>query len=405
MKSLHWSTGTAASICCAIAPLLAYAKDPQVRVGLGYACPSSYTGSATQPEVAAIFAAIAADLALQATTSLIDKFNTYLTTDKAVKVEDTFPVDTLLSSDGKKTTFDSSVQCIWVVVANDFQPPKLDGLGQPASTQASETPPLSEIVPFTDIANPQAVVDFTGAKSRILYYYEAKVKVQSPNGNAWRLIPQYVYYPKFLHSSNIFQSSTHDFSMTLQYSAPAHDSAPFATYNLSYPSMSEGGLTTSEALSKGTGWLPFPSDPGGPTAGSPSFYPVNVTAQVIETRHPNELATIIGKTSEDKKADIANLASSKTLLALSQDARFQSASTATDAAKAALEDYNKAYDDAKAALAAYNAAPDADSKARALNAVRVEYQLLNQAKTTVQSKMAAAGIRDFKPYATLQSIP
>ncbi|AQV93197.1 hypothetical protein BJN34_04710 [Cupriavidus necator] len=187
----------------------------------------------------------------------------------------------------------------------------------------------------------------------------------------WRLVPLTAYYPKFLHSSNIFQSSTHDLSLTLEYASPG--SGPFATYHLALPALSEGELTREMVASKGTGWLAMPQATTAP-AGGMAFYPVNVTAQLIETRKPNEVALALGKVAKDKETDLSNQLSAKVLYALSQDTRVDAYTAATTAAKSANEAYNKAYDDAKAAYDLYNTAKQGNDPTtinRTLNNARV----------------------------------
>ncbi|CAG2161231.1 hypothetical protein [Cupriavidus numazuensis] len=370
--------------------------QPQLRVGLSGECPSAHSGGVASPRIAPIVAGIAASLAAEAAKSLIDKLNDYLTTEKSVNVQDTYPAEALFISDGQQIVFAPEAQCVWVAVADEFHTPRRDSTGRVqtevdgTAIKVASPEAVSTLVQF-NAKNKAAVVDFTGADSPLLFYYEAEVR-QPQSKTGWRLVPLTAYYPKFLHSSNIFQSRLHDLSLTIQYASPG--SGPFATYHLVLPALSEGELTRQMVASKGTGWLAVPQATTAPTGGV-AFYPVNVTAQLIETRKPNEVAMALGKVAKDKETDLSNQLSAKVLYSLSQDTRTDTYTAAATAAKSANDVYNKAYDDAKAAYDLYSTAKqsgDPGTINRTLNNARVAYKVLDLAKADAERKMAAANL-------------
>lgn len=386
---------------------LAEAKDPQIRVGVSSVCPAS--NSVAGAEFAPIVAAILVDLAVQASAAMIDALNAYLTTPGTVTLQNSVPVATFLSSSPKGVTFDTSVHCVWVAVATDFQSPKVDSTGKVlvANRNPLSTDVLTQDVPFADPQYKQQVIDYTGATSPLLLYFEGVI-VPSSDNTAWRIVPKAWYYPKFLQSSNVFQSNSHDLAFTVQYSAPGKDSAPFATYTLNQQALDEGQLTLDDVTAKATGWMALPSY-NRPQDAVGGFYPVNVTAQVVESRHPNELATVLGKVAEDQKSAIGTAVGNKVQYAVSEPTRAADKQTNATAAQTANDAYNKAYDAASAAYTAYTAATKANPQdpgtvTRTLTTARLDYQALNIAQNNAQAAMGASNL-PFKALPPLNALP
>ncbi|MHA6895998.1 hypothetical protein ACQUJT_18200 [Ralstonia pseudosolanacearum] len=373
----------------------ANAASPMMRVGTSSVCPSELNpAGVAQAEALPIVAALAAGVVANLAGSLIDDINTYLTATPSTTIADVYPIDALLTYDTTKrvTTFAEGTQCVWVVVSNELGDPYYDNTGVKV---LKDTPKLDEavlksLVPF-DVQKRQLFVDATGVrKTPVLFYFEAKVK-SLDDGSAWRLAPWTVYYPKFFESSNVFQSSQHDFALTIQYSEPGKESSPFATYMLKRDAMEESSLDTASIRQTRLAWMPPPKVAAPSKEGT--FFPTNITASLVETRKPNELAKALSKSATDQKSAVTSLVNDKVTYALSQDTRLASYAKNATAAKTALDAYNKAYADAKTAQAKYEAAKkagDTSAAKLALNDAQVAYYLLAQAESAARSALGDA---------------
>jgi hypothetical protein len=143
------------------------------------------------------------------------------------------------------------------------------------------------------------------------------------------------------------------------------------------------------------GWMNLPPIPASPPKQG-GFLPVNVTAQIVETRKPNTIAGWLGSTAADKKADLVKLVEDKTLYALSPDTRNAEKTTATTEAETASKAYTDAYTAAKKAYADYTAAKatgDAVAISQTANAARITYKAFENAEYAAKAKMKAAGIQ------------
>lgn len=383
-----------------------YAKDPILRVGMSKYCPSKYSGSTTGAEaLPAVIAALAANAALQLTSSLIDDITTYLEKKPATTLVDVYPADAFLGFDGTQVRFTDGTQCVWVAAAESFSQPSIDPLGLPIKTVQAPTynqAELDNIVPFP-VSDQGTFTQMTGVSGRVSFYFEAAVAT-APTNDAWRLVPQKMYYPSFIAKSNVFQSRTHDVALTIQYSEPGKDDQPFATFSVAETDVEEGSLPA-VVLSKRLGWMKPPSvQTTSLKKDSKPFYPIDVKAQLVETRKPDELADAIAKALGAKKTDLSNAVSDKVTSALSQQVRVDTAAKAATDLKTANDAYNTAYTAAKDAYAKWKTATDDTIRTLALNNAHVAYLVLDQATGTAQ-RAAAAADTSFKAAPDLPPLP
>jgi hypothetical protein len=384
-----------------------YARDPEIRVGLSAKCPASGASPAQTSEVlpAAIAAALLAGLVQQAVGSTIDKINTYLTTPGVVSLQRTYPGDDFLTTNAKGAEVNPGSGCVWVAVADSFKRPTT---GQNDTDPSPPDDPkvlanMKALIPF-EAAHPEVIIGRTGATAPLLVYFEGIVEM-SHDGTRWRIIPEKWVYPKFLHSSNLFQSSAHDAALTIEWANPGQETSPFAKLSLVWTAKEEGAITDDVVLSETPGWMPLPTvaDLASKKGG---FYPVNVTAQFVETRKPNVVAGWIGGTLTSKKTDLETSAGDKTLLLVSGKAQDSAAVTATTDATTAFTGYQTAYKSAKAALDTYNTAKGTNDPVQinqAKTAALLAYQTLAQAQNTASIKLKASGIT-FEPSPALAPI-
>ncbi|SDC46984.1 hypothetical protein [Paraburkholderia lycopersici] len=384
----------------AVAPSLlgdpAFAQDPVLRVGLSKVCPSDYDGSnATSEALPAIAVALLGNAAMQLTSSLIDDITTYLEKKPATTLDDVYPADVFLQTDGKgKITIADSAQCVWVAASASFVPPTIKPLGGRTSGSKALTysdEDLHRLVPF-DVTDRKVFLSMTGAREPVVFYFEARVAMSS-TAEAWRLAPKKMYYPTFIAQSNAFQSRAHDVAFTIQYSNPGQDNQPFATFSITKTDLQEGTLPA-QVVGKNLAWMKVPTDKPPTAAESGGYAPVNVRAQLVETRKPNELADAMAKALGAKKSDIATAVGDKVSYALSAQTRADAAVAATTTLKTANDAYNTAYTSAKDAMSKYDDAQkgnDDSAKALALNNARVASLVLAHATGAARDAAAAAG--------------
>lgn len=394
MKTLTKTLAVIVALAAASLAPATYAQDPAFRVGTSKVCPSEYNGSTKAGEaVPAIIAGLAANAAMQLTSSLIDDITTYLEKKPATTLVDVYPADALLGYDGKDIRFADGTQCIWVAAAASFVAPTISQLGAPTGKRDFTDGELTQWVPF-DTTNKKVFLQMTGLNAKPVFYFEAQV-VTAPTNDAWRLVPKKMWYPSFLAKSNVFQSRTHDVAFTIQYSEPGKDDQPFATFSVTESDVEEGALP-GKVLGQRLGWMKTvaaqpPADVkmnGGP------YFPVDIKAQLVETRKPNELADALSKALGAKKTDMATALSDKVTYALSPQARADAATKATTDLKTANDVYNTAYTAAKDAMDKYQAAVksgDSAATTLALNNARVAGLVLQQATEAVRDAAAAAG--------------
>lgn len=374
-----------AAILSALSASSALAQSPQLRVGVSTRCPATDASPEKTGEIAPLAIAIISDLAVQAAGSLIDKFSTYMTTPGVLSVQRTYSLDGFLQNTAQGVELSPSAGCVWVAVAGSFALPKDSATGIDSSTAA-------QYVPFSSQFR-EKVLQVTGVRSELLLYFEGTLQ-PSRDSTAWRIRPKLWYYPKFLQESGFFQKNAHDLTMTIQFAEPGRDSAPFSTFNLAWSDQAEGALTNETVTGLMPAWMSFPQVPTShPTTGA--FFPVNVTAQVIETRQPNTIAAWFGKAAADNKQAALTAISDRVEYALSQQTRMAAYTTATTNATAANDTYNTAYDKAKTAYDAWVTASKGNDPAatqRALTTAQLAYRSLSLAQSAAETQMAAAGI-------------
>ncbi|SIO71979.1 hypothetical protein SAMN05444172_8355 [Burkholderia sp. GAS332] len=399
-----------------------HAKDPQIRVGISYICPG--TGSPTNqgPELGAIVAAVLADVGVQAAGALIDQISAYLSSPPPVSITNTGSLPAFLISNSAGVQFDNEVQCVWVVVADDFQQPTKDAYGKATNAQnpapaaptgaseaaanpsgASEAAPGA--IPSTNL-NYTQIQEFSGVKSEILMYFEGQISMSSDK-SAWRIDPQAWYYPNFLQKANfLFQKKAHDIALTIQFASPGKESAPFATYSLAALNTESSALDLGEVSAKASKWLPLPTYTRAQGAVG-EFFPINITGQLVETRKPNELATVLSKVAVDKKNALTTSLGNRIQLALSPGVQEQNQQQATTAAQTANTSYDTAYTNVKAARDTYNkskAGADSAATTAAWNSWNASYATYQIAESQADAQMKAGGVA-FKKIADQSIVP
>ncbi|WP_275760563.1 hypothetical protein [Ralstonia pseudosolanacearum] len=394
MKRLAKAIAVIATLTGASLAPASHAQSPEFRVGTAKVCPSKFNGSTNKGEaLPGIVAALAANAAMQLTSSLIDDITTYLDKKPATTLVDVYPVDALLGFDGKDIRFADGTQCVWVAAATSFVAPTINPLGAPSGKREFSDAELTQWVPFY-AKDKKVFLQMTGLNAVPVFYFEAEV-VTAPTNDAWRLVPNMMWYPSFISKSNVFQSQTHDVAFTIQYSEPGKDDQPFATFSVMESDVEEGTLP-GKVVGKRLGWMNTVTaqPPTNVRANAGPYFPVDIKAQLVETRKPNQLADALSKALGAKKTDIATAVSGKVTYALSSQARADAATQATNDLKTANDAYNTAYTAAKDAMDKYLAAVnsgDSTATTLALNNARVAALVLQLATGAAQNAAAAAG--------------
>lgn len=392
-------------------PLCALAEKPELQVGTASACPSVYARQDGHAESAAdLLTTFGAGLATELVTNLAEALSAYLSNTASFERKAVHRVPALfVASTDNKTDFGvhSQARCIWIALADEFGPRQRDAswvrvTAAGVTTTAESQAWAAERVPFLSEPDKRTnVLEMTGARTPLRFYMEG-VLLNSMSLGVWTFVPSLVYYPRYVGGSSWLRSEGRDLSLTLQILRPGPvTDAPLASFNLLYSALQEGELSTATLGNVQVGWSPVPSatPPGDKGGGSTGFFPVTLTAQLVETSKPNLIASTFSKVLTANKESLAKEAGNLVTSALSADARSQAQQTKIDAAEAAATAYADAYTAAIAAQADYVARrsrPADPATAFALNKARAAYANV-KLKMGLASSLAARAQLPFTP--------
>jgi hypothetical protein len=365
-------------------PVLASANE-QMRITFSPTCPVS--GGEKESALAVLGANILVNVASRFVGDTVDAISKYLTTAEAKSYTATGRMNAFAVRDAKGALrINPSEICVLVAIGQFGDGNRTDPFSNVPQELSKATIEVAKRTRLAD--SPQL-------------YFEGVFKA-ADSGDAFTLVPKYWYYPQFLQKSGFAHSKDRDVLFKLELAAPGKTA--FASWQMDWASISEGGIATTSVVDRVLPWSPLPQEIGGRSSAG-TFFPVNANAIFTETAKPNTLAKYLGEALAGQKQTIVSEAQSVLQSALSEQVRLDAAKALLAGTETKLKAYNEAYAAAKDAQSKFDAAKGTPGRAAALAAAKLAYGRLTISTAELQNAYQSAGLGPFPEFPVLPELP